>query len=62
MINVISFVIYFVLKFISAWGILFFVDNINLENSLQTILCVMGVLLILEFNLKSTNYKIEIKK
>jgi hypothetical protein len=62
MINVISFVIYFILKFISAWGILFFVDNINLENSLQTILCVMGILLILEFNLKSTNYKIEIKK
>jgi hypothetical protein len=55
-------IVYFILKFISAWGILFFVDNINLENSLQTILCVMGVLLILEFNLKSTNYKIEIKK
>ncbi len=55
-------IVYFILKFISAWGILFFVDNINLENSLQTILCVMGILLILEFNLKSTNYKIEIKK
>ena len=49
-------------KIISAWGILFFINALNLEDTTQSILCLAGIILILELNFKASTVSIKIKK
>ncbi len=49
-------------KVLSAWGILFLINNVDLENTTQTIVGLAMILMILEFNLKSTNISINFEK